>query len=388
MSQHQSVRTFRTLDLFSGCGGLTYGLSLAGGNTGNRIETAGAIDLWQPACDTFKLNIGIEPLCAGVSDESVTQVLSQVGNVDIVVGGPPCQGFSTVGKRALDDPRNSLVNAYLSAIKIAQPKAFLMENVTGFTTFQSGALMREVVERASEMGYTVSAGIVLSSLHGVPQRRRRFILVGTRARAFQFPLQSGIQKNDLNLISEANLLVDQKPTDGVEQWTFDDATSDLPLLLAGERNDSYATDPSNDLQRWFRVGSEHPTDHVAVGHKASFVELMSYIPEGKSALDPAVSATIPEHLRPTSGYPNSYARIVGDKPSPTITRNFTTPSSANCIHPHQNRALSLREGARCQSFPDRYQFTGSVDDKRLQIGNAVPPLLARALGDALLEAIA
>jgi site-specific DNA-cytosine methylase len=116
-------------------------------------------------------------------------------------------------------------------------------------------------------------------------------------------------------------------------------------------------------------------------------DLLRLIPEGKSALDRDVSAKIPEHLRPTSGFANCYKRIRRDEPSPTITRNFTTPSSANCIHPTATRALSLREGARCQSFPDSYAFEGTVDQKRLQIGNAVPPLLAKALGESLIRAL-
>ena len=345
------------------------------------------MDLWEAACQTYEKNLGIKPACVGVSQESVRKILAEIGPIDLVIGGPPCQGFSTVGKRALDDPRNSLVKAYLDAIEIAQPKAFLMENVTGFTTFQSGTLMREVIIAASNLGYQIKAGIVLASLHGVPQRRRRFILVGTRSVPFLFPNEKPSPLNALSLDVDTSLAVDESPTNGLERWSFDDATSDLPKLAAGERNDSYSKAPQNELQEWLRAGASAPIDHVAVGHKASFVEMMSYIPQGKSAIDPEVMATIPEHLRPTSGYPNSYARIRGDRPAPTITRNFTTPSSANCIHPHQNRALSLREGARCQTFPDWYEFLGSTDDKRLQIGNAVPPLLARELGESLLAAL-
>ena len=179
----------------------------------------------------------------------------------------------------------------------------------------------------------------------------------------------------------------QKPEDGIEQWSFNDATSDLPPLKAGERLEKYRTSPKNALQEYFRHGSEVPNDHFAVGHRDYFIELLSYIPQGKSALDPEVQKLIPKNLRPTSGFKNSYQRLVGEAPSPTITRNFTTPSSANCIHPTQHRALSIREGARCQSFPDWFYFLGTTDEKRLQIGNAVPPLLGKAIGTSILEAI-
>jgi DNA (cytosine-5)-methyltransferase 1 len=156
-------------------------------------------------------------------------------------------------------------------------------------------------------------------------------------------------------------------------------------LAAGEQVEKYSKMPQNEFQRWIRKGSKIPLDHVSPNHNPKFVELLSYIPQGKSAFDAEVYEAIPKRLRPRSGFANSYARIRGSQPAPTITRNFTTPSSANCIHPRQNRALSLREGARCQSFPDTFEFTGSLSDKRLQIGNAVPPLLAKAVGDALLK---
>jgi DNA (cytosine-5)-methyltransferase 1 len=120
-------------------------------------------------------------------------------------------------------------------------------------------------------------------------------------------------------------------------------------------------------------------------HKPGFIKMMGYIPQGKSALDPDINRQIPEEIRPGKGFPNSYSRIRADVPSPTITRNFTTPSSANCIHPFSDRALSFREGARLQTFPDHFRFTGTKDQVRLQIGNAVPPKLGAYLGSLLAE---
>jgi len=377
---------FKTLDLFSGCGGIAAGFAMCSGLARARFACVGAIDSWQAACDAFTDNLGVRADCCGVSRESVAGILERVGSVDVVTGGPPCQGFSTSGKRALDDPRNQLAKSFFDAIELANPRAFLMENVSGFTTFQDGRLMREVVERASEMGFTVHAGVLLASLHGVPQRRRRFIMVGLRQGEFRFP---GAPEGGGSLFRDESVLqVDQRPEDGRELWTFDDATSDLAPLAAGERREEYGADPRNDYQRWARDGSASPTDHVAVGHGADFVRMMSFIRPGESAMDPQVQKRMPAALRPKSGFPNSYARIRGDQPSPTITRNFTTPSSANCIHPRADRALSIREGARCQSFPDTFRFHGSLTDRRLMIGNAVPPLLARALGVNLLEALA
>jgi DNA (cytosine-5)-methyltransferase 1 len=392
----QHATALKTIDLFAGCGGLTTGLEMASLPGGPRFECVGAIDNWQAACDAFSLNHKVGGTCSGVSDQAVGAILERVGDIDVVAGGPPCQGFSTSGKRALDDPRNSLVKAYFSAVTLAKPKAFLMENVSGFTTFQDGAIMREVLELARELGYRTYPGIVLASLCGVPQRRRRFILVGLREGSFEFPNQNssrslglgGTLFGDNDSRDCSALVVDQRPSDGIEQWTFDDATSDLPLIEAAGEAREYSQAPQNAFQVWARSNAPRElTDHVACSHREYFVEMMSHIPQGRSAMDPEIQAQMPAALRPKSGFPNSYARIRGNEPAPTITRNFTTPSSANCIHPYRNRSLTLREGARCQSFPDRYRFAGNHGDRRLMIGNAVPPLLARALGVQILRAL-
>ena len=383
------MTTYKTLDLFSGCGGLTLGLSWAGEGTDSRFKCVAAMDNWKPAAEAFALNLGLVPDADYIKRDTLDRVLSRIGEVDIVVGGPPCQGFSTSGKRALDDPRNSLVVAFLEAVEMAKPRAFIMENVMGFTHFQGGAVFSEVVAVARGLGYNVFPGLVLASLHGVPQRRRRFIMAGVKDGEFAFPgsKKPPVEHGFFDDLLPTVLVVDQTPADGKELWTFDDATSDLAEIPAGGSGVDYASKPKNDYQRWVRGKEKHITDHTAVNHRPAFIEMMKYIPQGKSAMDAAVREHMPEHLRPSSGFPNSYARIRGDQPSPTITRNFTTPSSANCIHPRQHRALSLREGARCQSFPDSFKFVGSIDDKRLMIGNAVPPLLGKALGNALLSAL-
>ena len=384
------MTVYRSLDLFSGCGGLSLGMSLAKNSSGDTISTACAIDIWEIACKTFEHNLGTKPICEPIDDDLIRRVNKESGPFDIVVGGPPCQGFSTAGKRALDDDRNKLVLAFLRAIEITNPKVFVMENVTGFKTFQNGKIHEEVVIFAKKLGYQVRSAIVLASLSGVPQRRKRFLLVGSKVGVFKFPGEQDLP-HDENLFESDEFSLEkffvQKPEDGTEQWTFNDATSDLPALKAGQRLEKYKSPAKNSLQEYFRKGSETPLDHFAVGHRDYFIEMLSYIPQGKSALDPEVQKIMPQKLRPTSGFKNSYQRIVGNAPSPTITRNFTTPSSANCIHPNQDRALSIREGARCQSFPDWFFFLGTTDEKRLQIGNAVPPLLGKAIGESILTAL-
>ena len=387
------MKIYKSLDLFSGCGGLSLGLKMAQTGSKNRIETAAAVDNWQIACETFEHNLGLKPYCDSIDEALISKILEKDGPFDILVGGPPCQGFSTAGKRALDDPRNNLVLSFLRAVAIVNPKVFVMENVSGFKSYQGGSLFSEVTKFANNLGYTVRSAVVLASLSGVPQRRKRFLLVGSKSGNFVFPGEKrqiadpGLFKGTQSFELAGPDFIHQSPDDGEETWTFDDATSDLPSLKAGERNESYKKSPQNELQKYFRDGAKLPLDHFAVGHKPYFLEMMSYIPEGRSALDPEISKTIPKKIRPTSGFKNSYQRILGNAPSPTITRNFTTPSSANCIHPHQDRALSIREGARCQSFPDWFNFLGSVEEKRLQIGNAVPPLLGKAIGESILRAL-
>lgn len=381
------VQEFKSLDLFAGCGGLSLGLSMSKSEKNSKIKTVVAIDNWKVATETFKKNLGLTPICANIDSKLIRKINQEFGPFDIVVGGPPCQGFSSAGKRALDDKRNKLVLEFLTAIKICKPKVFLMENVVGFKTFQGGKIYKESVAFAKSLGYKVRSAIVLSSLVGVPQRRKRFLLVGSLGPDIIFPAESKINEGMLFDEAEMPEFISQSIHDEVEVWSFDDATSDLPKLLPGESKEEYASEPANSLQRYFRKESNSPINHFAVGHRPDFIKLLSYIPQGRSALDEEIQKMIPSNLRPKSGFKNSYQRIISNQPSPTITRNFTTPSSANCIHPHEDRALSLREGARCQSFPDAFQFVGNTEEIRLQIGNAVPPLLGKALGESLLKVL-
>ena len=225
---------------------MSLGLSLAKYKN-LRIESLAAIDNWRVACETYAANLGVTPINDGVSIDTVHTALNKVGSVDLVVGGPPCQGFSTSGKRALSDKRNHLVKAFLDAVELASPRAFIMENVTGFTTFQDGHLLAEVIDRANDLGFYVHPGVLLASRFGVPQRRRRFILVGERTGNFEFPksIDADIQPGSL-------LEVDQRSDSGFKTISFNDATSDLPKLLAGEQKHIYTSGPKNSYQKWVR----------------------------------------------------------------------------------------------------------------------------------------
>jgi DNA (cytosine-5)-methyltransferase 1 len=283
---------------------------------------------------------------------------------------------------------------YLNAIDVLKPKTFLMENVVGFTTFQDKRILDDVIKKAKELDYTVYPAIVQASLYGVPQRRRRFVLVGVRSGEFRWPdfvdAQTGksrsgsISKYWPQDQSPHGLYVQEIP-EGFSEVTFNTATQDLPRIESGKSCEKYKK--VDISENWFvnyarEKSGRMLTDHKSPRHSDRLIKMMRQLAEGQSAFEKFKEG---HSLRPTSGFSNSYTRIKGNQPAPTITRNFTTPSSANCIHPTDARALTPREGARMQSFPDNYQFCGSSTEQRLQIGNAVPPLLARALGESLIR---
>jgi len=390
---------FKVIDLFSGCGGLTEGLHQVVVN-GAKFKTLAAVDVWSAACNTLERNHpGIKVFREGLSDSVIDKLKKEFGSggVDLIVGGPPCQGFSSSGRRALDDPRNNLVKMYLKTIRALKPKAFLMENVVGFTTFQNGLICQDVMKSAENLGYRVFPAIIQASLYGVPQRRRRFVMVGVQdGSPFTWPeFIDGSNGEPLNgelgrvwpADRELGELYIQEIPKKFPELSFKMATNDLPCLKSGKSKSEYKNHgvEMNWFLRYVRKNLEaNPvlTCHQSARHASHLIEMMKKLGEGKSAFD---VFEVGDPLRPTSGFANSYTRIRSKKPAPTITRNFTTPSSANCIHPTQQRALSPREGARLQSFPDHYQFCGSLTEQRLQIGNAVPPLLAKALGESIMR---
>ncbi len=286
--------------------------------------------------------------------------------VDIIVGGPPCQSYSTVGKRRLDE-RANLFLEYKRILEILRPKAFVFENVIGILSMDKGRLFRRIQSVFEELGYTLKYKVLDAVNFGVPQHRERVILVGIKGENyFVYPEET-----------HGNNIPGKLP------WvTYGDAISDLPAIKSGQTNNNYTTDPINDFQLFVRKnGSTVATEHSAPKNGKHLIKIMETLEEGQSKDE------LPEEIRPKSGYGNTYAKLWWDKPSTTITRNFACPSSSRCIHPRDSRAMSVREGARLQSFPDDYIFYGSDGMKRLEIGNAVPPLLSIAIAKQMLIAM-
>jgi DNA (cytosine-5)-methyltransferase 1 len=246
----------------------------------------------------------------------------------------------------------------------------LFENVSGFMRMYNGAAYHALIEMLEELGYKTTSDVLEASEYGLPQRRHRTIIVGWKKSlnpvlmpARPYNLSTPLFSNGLKL-------------------TLMDAISDLPFLEAGESKNTYLHDPLNDYQRSLRENCNQLTLHSASNYGSKMRLILSLIPPGGSVED------LPFELRPKGYFANTYARLVPDQPSPTVTRNFGTPSSSRCIHPFQNRALSTREGARLQGFPDSYVFFGSKTSVNLQIGNAVPPLFGELIAKQIVASIA
>lgn len=343
------------VSLFAGAGGLDLGFEAAG------FEIAVANELDTDIAETYRANRdGAEILNCGIEAVSADMVPH---GVDVVIGGPPCQSYSTLGRRQMDG-RASLFLEYRRILTIIEPRLFMFENVTGILSMDGGRLFPRVRQAFAEIGYDVSHAVLDAADYGVPQNRRRVIIVGTRGGVrYAFPPPT------------------HGPNTGVPYVTVSDAFGDLPPLKCGESSSSYSKDPDSDFLRYVRDGSAVLTEHSAARHSPRLCRIMEALGDGGDRRQ------LPLELRPTGGFPNSYAKMWWNRPAPTVTRNFATPSSARCIHPRDSRALTIREGARLQSFPDRYRFLGSDSKKKLMIGNAVPPLLSRALAGPVVAAL-
>lgn len=340
------------VDLFAGVGGLSYGFA-----HNNKFQVLLANEYDKDIAKAYTLNHpNVKMLDCDIKDLTQEILSNELKtDIDIVVGGPPCQSYSTLGKRQNDD-RAHLFEEYCRILTILRPKMFLFENVTGILSMNNGKLFEEVRKCFEDIGYELKYKVLNAANFGVPEVRERVILVGTRGKnSFEYPQPTHGDKPGL------------KP-----YVTLEDALSDLPSMESGEENVNYASSPVNEFQK-FVHDCDKLKDNQSPKNGEHLIRLMKALPDGGS------KENLPEELKPKSGFGNTYAKMWWKKPAPTITRNFACPSSSRCIHPRDSRALSTREGARLQSFPDSYKFYGSTSTKNLEIGNAVPPLLSVAL---------
>lgn len=354
------------IDLFSGAGGLSHGMQTAGVNVAMAIEIehdfACSHKLNHPSCHMINADIH------NISISSELKALNLSGKIDIVSGGPPCQGFSTVGKKDSSDPRNSLFEEFLRAVDEAKPKYVLFENVSGFKKMYNQIAYNTLLTELSKRGFSCSSSVLNACHYGLPQSRQRTIVVGWLNELVSVELPRPTHDENTDLFHPS-----------LKPLTLIDAISDLPPLAARQSSNNYLCDPMNDYQKMMRGNQQILTEHNCANYGPKMQKILKLIPPGGSVED------LPLELRPKSYFKNTYARLLPDQPSPTITRNFGTPSSSRCVHPFQNRALSTREGARLQGFPDSYKFVGSKISKNLQIGNAVPPIFGFLLAKSIIH---
>lgn len=355
------MRKYRIVDLFAGVGGLSFGFSLH-----EQFEMIMANEIERDISLAYSLNHpDVKMLNCDIGELTEEKIKEVIGDksIDLVIGGPPCQSYSTLGKRQMDD-RANLFMQYKRVLKIIKPTAFVFENVTGILSMDKGNLFRSIQEEFKQLGYQLKYKVLDAVDYGVPQHRERVILVGfMNENIYEFP----------------------KPTHGeglIPYVTLKDAIGDLPVLESGQTDNEYASEVNNEFLRFVRKdGSTVLLEHHAPKNGEHLIKIMQILKDGQSKKD------LPEGIRPKSGYGNTYAKLWWERPSTTITRNFACPSSSRCIHPRDSRAMSIREGARLQSFPDDYQFYGSDSMKRLEIGNAVPPLLSVAIAEEMINAL-
>lgn len=354
------MKKYNVVDLFAGVGGLSYGFStLPDFNivAANEIEKDISIAYTLNHPDVKMMNCDIGEL----TEEKFKEVLGDI-EIDLVVGGPPCQSYSTLGKRQMDD-RANLFMQYKRILTILKPKAFVFENVVGILSMDKGNLFKNIEKEFSELGYVLKHKVLNAVDYGVPQQRERVILVG--------------------MLDENNYEYPE-PTHGeglIPYVRLCDAIGDLPVLKSGEESTEYAKPIDNYFLKFVRDDSTELIEHKAPKNGEHLIRIMEALKDGQSKDD------LPEDIRPKSGYGNTYAKLWWERPSTTITRNFACPSSSRCVHPRDSRAMSIREGARLQSFPDNYKFYGSDGMKRLEIGNAVPPLLSMEIAKQMLIAL-
>lgn len=338
----------KLIDLFCGCGGFSLGFERAG------FEVLLGIDIWADALKTFAFNHrGSKTLLADLSliHPSDTRSILDGETVDIIIGGPPCQGFSVAGKRIVDDIRNKLYKNFVNFVAHFKPKAFVMENVPNILTIGGGAIREAILEDFAALGYTTEYKIMTASDYGIPQNRRRAIFVGFRnGHHFEFP--SPLKS---------------------EKVTSSEAISDLPEHSLDDGHD-YVAEPMSDYQMLMRKNSKVINNHQATVHNPKTVEIISLVPDGGNYKD------LPEHLKDTRRVHIAWTRLNSNRPSFTIDTGHR-----HHFHYSYNRIPTARESARIQSFPDDFFFTCSRTSQLKQIGNAVPPLLAEAIATSILS---
>lgn len=340
------MRKLSVLDLFCGAGGLSLGFKMAG------CCIVGGVEWDRSAMETHSHNFKSKfEFCGDIKDISNEVIVNKIKTVDIIIGGPPCQGFSTANRhdKEKDDPRNRLFFEYLRFVDVLKPKAFVIENVQQILTKDNGYAKDRILEITDSLGYNVDVRVLLASDYGVPQDRRRAIFVGIR--------KDLVCKFDFDKLEKS--AVKYTVYDAIGDLTYPDRTIDNDFLR-------FCKDTNGQLQNH---NPKFPNETVQ--------KRMSYVPQGGNWRD------VPEELWDTkrdNRHSSAYKRLSFDQPSITIDTGHM-----NYFHPVYNRVPTVRESARLQSFPDSFVFYGNQSEQYKQVGNAVPPLMAKAIAKLLIR---
>lgn len=345
----------KLLDIFSGAGGLSLGFEQAG------FSIALGVDFNAVALETFRKNhISSQTVCGDLQSDSIKKQIvdfAKKNNIKGILGGPPCQGFSLKGKKlGLADERNYLFREYLKIVKEIKPDFIVMENVKALVNTANGYFLNEIKTELQNLGLNTFIKVLNAKDYGVPQNRERVFIIGLRNKNFDF--DNIIKQSEVNVY---------------------DAISDLHFLNSGEGNfeQKYKKNPISDYQKTMRKNSELLYNHQATNHSDLALYKLSLIPPEGNKND------LPDELKGNQKFNTTWGRLRWKEVSPTIDTRFDTPSNGRNSHPILNRAITPREAARLQSFPDDFVFYGSKTEICKQIGNAVPPKLAFAIANAI-----
>ena len=348
------------IDLFSGCGGLSLGFEQAG------FRIVKAVEYDKEISNSYKLNhrdtIMVNDDIRNVDN---SETFNDCKNVKVIIGGPPCQGFSMAGARIrngfVDDPRNYLFKHYLNIVKLVKPKIFILENVKGILTINNGKIFEEIKKAFEDPKnfdghpYKIQYKVMKTVEYGIPQKRERVIIIGS---LFDFDLESEIEETRKNILKTNKTFFDK-----VSVW---DAISNLPNPT--DDGNVMLNEYNNDYQKYLSSKNRKTYNHITTKHSDKAINRIAKIEinENYKKLD--------ENIK--SVHSGSYGRLDPNKPAQTITTRFDTPSGGRFIHPFENRTITPREAARIQSFPDSFRFDGTKTSVCKQIGNAVPPKLS------------
>ncbi len=395
--------TLTFIDLFGAPGGMSRGFQLS-----KKFRPLGMLDIFADGVETYRKNFPMVPqqnaVLGDASNPGIVKRFEKAtglrpGDIDVIVGGPPCQGFSAVGRvkvahlvkegvwkgrsknpRFIDDPRNNLYKSFVKFVRHYKPKAVVMENVPGMMSYKDGNVAEQIKKDLIASGYPNTDFQILNAENfGVPQKRKRIIFIGTREdTAIQWPKPTHVRTED----GQARLDDARGPV------TVGDAFEDLPELKLPERGSkakdevvAYAKRAISEYQKFVRDGSTELHNHITRWHRDKDIEIFNFMRQGMKWKD------LPDMYRKMIGYSDSsfndkWKRLALDEPSWTVVSHLSKDGYMY-IHPTESRTISVREAARLQSFPDSFVFYGSRGSQFKQIGNAVPPLLAMAIANSV-----